>query len=141
MASGYPRSLAEGDELRKLIREGGRLAGEIAALRDQIKMRSNRVGEISAQVRELVPDGEKEWLDEGTASVKFGVKWTFDADRFTVDYPPGEHPYLYQHKPAVTAIRHLLPEDESSKYYSAEITVTFAPAEAVPSYTTTNKEN
>lgn len=141
MASGYPRSLAEGDELRELIREGARLASEIAALRDQIKMRSNRVGEISARVRELVPDGGKEWLDEGAASVKFGVRRTFDEEKFLVDYPPEEHPYFYRHKPAVKAIRHLLPEDESSKYRSEEISVTFAPAEAVPSYTTTNKEN
>ena len=139
--AGYPRSLAKDDELKELIREGARLTSEIAALRDQIKMRSNRVGEISARVRELVPDGGKEWLDEGMASVKFGVKQSFDEEKFLVDYPPEEHPYFYRHKPDMTAASKLLPEEEMARYVSEKRYSYFAPAEAVPSYTTTNKEN
>ena len=136
-STGYPRSLAKGDELKELIREGARLTSEIAALRDQIKMRANRIDELSARVRELVPDGEKEWLDEGMASVKFGVKRIFDEEKFLVDYPPEEHPYFYKHKPAVTTVAALLPEDESRKYLSEGPTLSFA----VPGHTTTSKEN
>ena len=148
--AGYPRSLAKDDELKELIREGARLTSEIAALRDQIKMRANRIDELSARVRELVPDGGKEWLDEGMASVKFGVKQSFDEEKFLVDYPPEEHPYFYKHKPAVTTIVTLLPEDESSKYRSEEVKLSFVGGPKLSfagrpttttTTTTTNKEN
>ena len=136
-STGYPRSLAEGEELKELIREGARLTSEIAALRDQTKVRSNQVSEISARIRELVPDGGKEWLDEGTASVKLGVKRVFDEEKFLVDYPPEEHPYFYRHKPAVTTVAALLPEGESSKYRSEEPALSFT----TTTTTTTSKEN
>ena len=138
MASGYPhREIESEGELAELIAEGAR----VAALAEAAKQ---RLTQISEAVMALAPKAEKEWLISGDSAVRLGIRRSMDADRFKEDYPPEEHPYLYKHKPDMTTASRLLPEEEVAQYVSEKRYPYFAPAEAVPSYTTdttTSKEN
>lgn len=135
MASRYPyREIESEGELAELVAEGAR----VAALEEAAKQRKAQLGEA---VMALVPKAEKEWLISGDSAVRIGARRSMDADRFKEDYPPEEHPYLYRHKPDMTTIAALLPEEVVAQYVSEKRYSYFAPAEAVPSYTTTNKES
>lgn len=135
MASGYPhREIESEGELAELIAEGARMA----ALAETAK---RRLTQISEAVMALAPKAEKEWLVSGDSAVRIGARRSMDTDRFKEDYPPEEHPYFYKMRPDMTAARKLLPEEEVARHVSEKRYPHFAPAEAVPSYTTTNKEN
>ena len=135
MASGYPhREIESEGELAELIAEGARVAALVEAA-------EQRMAQLGEAVMTLAPGAEREWLISGDSAVRIGARRSVDTARFKEDYPPEEHPYLYRHKPDMTTASKLLPEEVVAQYVSEKRYSYFAPAEAVPSYTTTNKEN
>ena len=145
MASGYPhREIESEGELAELIAEGARVAALAEAAKQDLSLYKQRMTQLGEAVTALAPGTEREWLISGDSAVRLGIRRSMDADRFKEDYPPEEHPYFYKHKPDMTTASRLLPEEEVAQYVSEKRYPYFAPAEAVPSYTTdttTSKEN
>lgn len=125
MANYHYDTVEPSPEARGFVSKAVELFGEKEALRQKMKMIDAELSLIKEVLLEDVGRNRLHLLAETGHRITLGFRREVDRDAVREDYPHDEHPYLYSHSPSGAMIQSVLPEEESSKYVTERVSISW----------------